>query len=107
MRNVLLLFLLVSFAALGLSGCVGVASPVSNGLIFTSVEGPVSATMSDNYSKKGEASCSTVLGLISTGNASISAAMTNGNIKKIHHIDHKSTSILGIYGQFTTVVYGD
>ncbi|MEZ4604420.1 MAG: hypothetical protein R2861_13765 [Desulfobacterales bacterium] len=51
MRKMVLLLLLVSLAALGLSGCTGVAAPVSNGLIFTNVDGPVAATMSDNYSK--------------------------------------------------------
>jgi len=102
-----LMFLLVLSAAVCLSGCVGVAAPVSNGLLFTNVDGPVSATMSDNYSKVGEASCSAILGLISTGDASINEAMRNGNIRKIHHVDHNSTSILGIYAQFTTVVYGD
>jgi len=107
MRKMVLLLMLVSIAAFGLTGCTGVAAPVSNGLIFTNVDGPVAATMSDNYSKVGESSCSAILGLISTGDASINAAMKAGNIRKIHHVDHNSMSILGIYAKFTTVVYGD
>ncbi len=107
MRKMMLLLLLFSIAAFCFTGCAVVGAPVSNGIIFTNVDGPVAATMSDNYSKVGESSCSAILGLISTGDASINAAMKAGNIRKIHHVDHNSMSVLGIYAKFTTIVYGD
>ena len=39
--------------------------------------------------------------------ASIQAAMKNGGIKKIHHVDYEVKHFLGIYAEFTTVVYGE
>ena len=42
-----------------------------------------------------------------TGDSSISAAMANGGITKIHHVDCKVFSVLGLYARYTTVVYGE
>jgi len=42
-----------------------------------------------------------------TGDASISAAMRNGKITRIHHVDHETFSILGVYAKYTTIVYGE
>lgn len=41
------------------------------------------------------------------GDASIKAAMENGGIKKIHHVDYKTRNILGIIADYTTIVYGE
>lgn len=103
MKKLLAVLVMVMF----LAACSVASAPVSNGFIFTSVKGPVAATETATFSKKGEASCSTVLGLISTGDASIKAAMRDGGITKIHHVDHSSTTVLGLYAKFTTVVYGE
>jgi phosphotransacetylase len=106
MRKILTLLMVISFATLVLTGCVCVSSPVSNGLIYTGVQGPVAATAADTYSRVGKSSCVAVLGFVSAGNASIDAAMKNGAITKIHHVDHKSTNILGVFAKYTTIVYG-
>ena len=107
MRKMLLLLLLVSVAGFGLSGCAGVAAPVTNGALFTNVDGPGVATQASDYSKVGESSCNAILGLVSVGDASIKEAMKAGGIDTIHHVDYKSVSVLGIYAKFTTVVYGN
>ncbi len=107
MKKRLTMLLVISFIAFVLTGCAVVNSPVSNGLIYTGVSGPIAATANDSYSKVGKSSCVAILGIISTGDASIDAAMKNSGITKIHHVDHKSTSILGIFAQFTTIVYGE
>ena len=107
MRKVLSVLMVISFTALVLTGCAAVSSPVSNGLLFTDVQGPVTGTVADTYSKSGESSCVAVLGIVSTGDASIEAAMKNGGITKIHHVDHKSMSVLGLFAKFTTIVYGE
>ena len=39
--------------------------------------------------------------------ASIDAAAKQGNIKTVKHADYRMMQILGIYGEFTTIVYGD
>jgi hypothetical protein len=41
------------------------------------------------------------------GDASISAAAQNGGITRIHHVDHETMNILGIYAKYTTIVYGE
>ena len=107
MRKVLIVLMVISFTALVLTGCAAVKAPVSNGAIYTNVQGPVAATVADTFSKCGESSCVAVLGIVSTGDASIEAAMQNGGITKIHHVDHKSMNILGVYAKFTTIVYGE
>jgi len=107
MRKVLSLLMIVSLTTVVLTGCAGVSSPVTNGFLVTSLQGPVGGTAADTYSKFGESSCVAVLGLVSAGDASIEAAMQNGGITKIHHVDHKSTSVLGLFAMFTTVVYGE
>jgi hypothetical protein len=42
-----------------------------------------------------------------TGDASISAAATNGGINRIHHVDDETMNILGIYAKYVTIVYGE
>jgi D-arabinose 5-phosphate isomerase GutQ len=58
--------------------------------------------------KIGEASVTSILGLIITGDASLKTAMEKGGITKIHHIDQNVTGFLGIlYTTYTIKVYGE
>ncbi|MBL0717627.1 MAG: TRL-like family protein [Desulfosarcina sp.] len=107
MQKKLTIFLVIFFMAFALSGCAVVKAPVSNGLIFTAVSGPETVTANIGYSKVGRASCRSILGIVSTGDASINAAMKNGGISKIHHVDYESMSVLGVFAKFTTIVYGE
>ena len=59
------------------------------------------------YSKVGVAECTSILALVATGDASIEAAAKNGNIKEIKYVDWHVENILGVYGKYTTTVYGD
>ncbi|NIR62256.1 MAG: hypothetical protein GWN00_00465, partial [Aliifodinibius sp.] len=68
---------------------------------------PLIATDSPEYSKTGVSEATSILGIVATGDASIDAAMKNGGITKIHHVDFHSTSVLGIYAKFKVIVYGD
>jgi len=77
------------------------------GTIYTDVKGPVAVTGNSNSTKAGSAEATSILGLFATGDASIQAATTNGNISKIHHVDHHSTSILGIFSTYKITVYGE
>lgn len=88
-------------------GCAAYAvSPVLGGL-YTDIKAPITATSNTSYSKMGSASASSILGLIAVGDASINTAAKNGGITRIHHVDYKSTSILGIYATYTVYVYGE
>ena len=89
-----------------LTGCVMVNAPVTGGL-FTEVKGPVSGV--DNtigQTKVGKAEAQGII-IVGTGDASIKTAMENGGITKIHHVDHESFSVLGVYAKYTTIVYGE
>lgn len=107
MRKLTVLSILLLFFIFIFSGCASVSSPVNNGLLVTNVKGPVAATKKDEFSKVGRSSCVSVLGLVSAGDASIDAAIKEKDIDEIHHIDHKSTSVLGVFAKYTTIVYGN
>ncbi|HOM29267.1 MAG TPA: TRL-like family protein [Deltaproteobacteria bacterium] len=56
----------------------------------------------------GSSSCTSYVWMVTVGDCSVEAAMKNGNISKIHHVDADIKSyFLGIYTKFTTVVYGE
>jgi hypothetical protein len=85
-------------------GCAVVMAP-GTGFIYTEAKGPM--TSNAVSTKTGEAKCTSILGLVCTGDCSIQAAAANGGIKKIHHVDYKAYNILSIYAETTTVVYGE
>jgi hypothetical protein len=77
-----------------------------NGSLYTSLKGPVAVGTASSSSKTGTAKATAIIG-IATGDASIQAAMENGGITKVHHVDSSVKNILGIYAEYTTVVYGE
>lgn len=101
-KLIAVLFILAAF----LGGCAVAQSPVT-GFLYTGVKGPVTATGATGYSQTGTSSCYSLLGLVGIGDASIQAAATKGNITTISHVDHQTTSLLGIFAKYTTIVYGE
>jgi len=96
---------LVLFLAVMLNGC---ATPYPMGMIYTEVKAPVSATNGGmTYSKTGIAKATSILGLVATGDCSIKAAAAAGGIRTIKYVDYDAKNILGIFGEYTTTVYGD
>lgn len=89
-----------------LSGCAVVASP-SVGFLYTDVQGPITVGNAKGTAKTGQACVNNILGLISTGDASVDAAKKAGGISNVSSVDHSSKVILGLYGQFCTVVKGE
>lgn len=92
-------------AVVSLTGCATARAPVT-GFWYTEVK---SGEMSTGYqagAKRGEACASSILGLIATGDASIEAARKNGGINYVISVDSSSSSILGIYAKYCTIVYG-
>jgi hypothetical protein len=89
-----------------LSGCGGfVQSPVK-GLIFTAVQGPITATTSQANARRGSACAWSLLGLVALGDASIEEAKSDGQIREVSTVDHESFNILGVFATFCTVVRG-
>jgi hypothetical protein len=87
-----------------LSGC---ATPFPVGCLYTEVAFPVAAGEGGNGSKVGIAKSTSILGLVATGDASMKTAMANGGITRVRHVDYNAKNILGLYGEYTTTVYGD
>lgn len=88
-----------------LAGCAGVRAPVNGSLYLDVQDGAAVSTAA--ASKKGTAQATTILGWVGTGDASISAASKAGGISKVAYVDYHSTNILGIFGTYTTIVYGE
>lgn len=90
------------------SGCVIVGESNARSAIMVDVVSPETQFV-DNDVKPTKVGTATARGIVcfTEGDCSIKAAMDNGGIKKVHHIDYKVTSILGVYGTTTTQVYGE
>jgi hypothetical protein len=88
-----------------ISGC---ATPYPMGWLYTEIKAPVAAGSEGmSYSKVGKSKATSVLGMVATGDASIKAAAEDGKISRIKYVDYDAKNILGIYGEYTTTVYGD
>jgi O-antigen ligase len=57
--------------------------------------------------KEGKACATTILGWVATGDASIQAAKTAGGISTVAVVDHSAKNILGIFGEWCTIVRGN
>jgi len=102
-------FPIVALVAAGvLSGCAAgsMRSPV-NGFLYTKAKTGEAGAGEIRSSKVGRACASSILGLIGTGDASISEAAREGGIETISHVDAEVQNVLGIYAKYCTLVYGE
>ena len=99
-----IVFLVVVFAAT--SGCVTVTSPAI-GMFFSDVQYGSMATTNTDTSKTGTACATSILGLIATGDASITAAKANGGITHVATVEHSTQNLFGLVGKWCTVVKGN
>lgn len=98
-----------------LTGCASVfpGGPSLQGMLWTGVTDPaqnlaVAVDSSASANKRGTASAVSVLMLIAVGDASLDAALQDGGITKVHHVDHRVNMVLGgLWAQATTIVYGE
>jgi len=104
MKKLSMSVVLASVVMVLMVGCAGV-TPM-NGSLYTSMKGAISAGPAATGDKVGEAKSTAILGF-ATGDSSITAAMAAGGITKVNHVDCKVKNILGIYAEYTTVVYGE
>ncbi len=102
MKKSLILLAAAAVAAM-LSGC---ASTVPQGVIYTDVKVPVSATANETGLKVGKSYCKSYVGMVTIGDASIEAAKKNGGITKVVSVDWKAKSILGLIGEYECIVKG-
>ena len=109
MKN-LVIALAVGAAAL-LSGCCMPSGPFavagSVGLVTDQVApGAYGIDNSVKPVKVGKATSKGII-LLTSGDNSIKAAMENGGIKKIHHVDFDVFNVFNLFSKCTTIVYGE
>ena len=100
--------MIVAAIAAAAVGCVSVRPSNAVSALTLDVTSPDTSFI-DNSVKPAKCGTATASGIIcfTEGDASIKAAMDNGGIKKIHHVDYKVKNILGIVGSTTTIVWGE
>ena len=99
--------LFVGLALVGMMGTTGcsIVSTPAMGALYAEVwhggdaEGGIGA-------KEGKSCAQSILGLVATGDASVKAAASAGGIKNVTRVDHYSRNILGILGEYCTIVGG-
>jgi hypothetical protein len=96
---------ILGLGMLAVTGCQPVASPLL-GIFYNETKFGWEATSNANAMKEGKACANTIMGLVATGDASISAAKAAGGITQVAHVDHSAKSTLGIVAEFCTIVKG-
>lgn len=104
MKNALIAVFL-GFCLLNLTGCMGVASPVL-GWVYTDAKFGDEAENGVAATKTGKACAQSYLTMFATGDASVDTAKANGGITQVSAVDHSAKNILGIFGEFCTIVKG-
>jgi TRL-like protein family len=94
-------------AALSLAACQPIVSSPMLGTTFNETKYGNIATEESGATKEGKACGTSILGAVATGDASVMAAKANGGITKVSSVDHYAKSILGIYGEYCTIVKGN
>lgn len=97
----------VAAMSMALASCSVVTTGSGMGALYTGVTEGAVATGNTLGTKVGTSQSIGVLGLVSVGDASIQTAAHAAGIKKISHVDVKKMSVLGLFAQYTTVVYGE
>ena len=100
---------LVGLLAMATSGCAAFAhggDSLVTGYIYSGYKTDGQIGNGEAATKTGEACASSILGLVATGDASVSAAKAEGGIKEVSHVDHDVFSVLGIYATTCTIVVG-
>ncbi|HRR33997.1 MAG TPA: TRL domain-containing protein [Kiritimatiellia bacterium] len=107
MKRLMTLGVLAVVAA-SMTGC-GVIPQKGTSMAAITIDHVASDPIVDNSVrpvKKGVASSKAII-LFNTGDASIDAAMREGGITKVHHVNYDVTNILFLYNEIKTTVYGE
>ncbi|UCE84816.1 MAG: TRL-like family protein [Deltaproteobacteria bacterium] len=99
--------LAVFLLTLGVGGCVAAPVVPPLGMVYSDFDAPLGLGGGEVGSRRGESSVVAVLGLVSTGDASVRGAARAGGITEVKRVDYEFYNFLGLYQRFTTVVYGD
>ncbi|MBI3807396.1 MAG: hypothetical protein HY281_07755 [Nitrospirae bacterium] len=97
----------ITAAALSLANCAPIVASPMAGTTFNETKYGNIATAETATTKEGKACGTTILGAVAQGDASVMAAKANGGITKVTSVDHSAKSILGIWGEWCTIVKGN
>ena len=100
----------LSVTLTGQSACAALAYSgrgVAMGGIYADSAANEQLTAHKQGSKHGQACSSSILGLVTTGDASAATAAQMAQISEISTIDHRFTNILGVWSRYCTVVSGE
>jgi len=103
-------FLYLSVFLIFLSGCLYVTHGPVPSTLFSKFEGPIAVAPNHERigNKQGEACAMNILGLITIGDASLSAAAKAGNIQKVSTMSYSFMNVLGLlYSQYCLIVTGE
>ena len=92
------------------TGCAGLAYSgrgVAMGAIYADGAANEQLAAHRQGSKIGQACSASILGLVTTGDASAAKAAQMAQISEIATIDHRFTNVLGIWARYCTVVSGE
>lgn len=98
---------LLAACIFSLSNCAVPRPSAGAGWIYTNISEGEYVDNKVEISKNGEACATNVLGIASTGDATIDTAKRMSNIKNIATIDRSYFSVLGVFAKGCTVVRGN
>jgi hypothetical protein len=112
MKRLVVTTVLAALCVTMMTGCGAFIAMGGGGALYQDTKAPLAQVSyfgpsTSSVEKKGEASYTSILGILVTGDASLKAAMESGSINKIHHIDQQITNILGIIATYKIIVYGE
>ena len=90
-----------------LSSCATPVSRTGLGLLYTDHFEGTMVTANPAGRKRGQACTQNYLGLVTSGDGTVSAAMKDGAITVVSSVDHSYTGFLGLYGKVCTIVTGN
>jgi hypothetical protein len=108
MKKTMVLVAALAAASL-VSGCAGFAFSgrgVPMGTLYADASSNEQVTENGLASKRGEACATSILGLVTTGDASVATAAKNGGITKVASVDHQFQNMLGFFAKYCVVVSG-
>ena len=97
----------ITAAAFSLAACQQIVYSPMGGSTFNETRYGNIATDESGATKEGKACGTSILGAVAQGDASIAAAKANGGITKVSSVDHYAKNVLGIFGEWCTIVKGN
>jgi len=102
----MLRFFIFAFMFATLASCTTTPNPYLGG-IYSDIQGPNKASSNKNPKKLGRSCATAILGMVSTGDASIESARANAKIEHVTAVDYQVTTVLfPVYYKTCTLVTG-